>query len=136
MLIVDSHTEGEPTRVILEGGPDLGSGPLSDRARRLATEFKDFYRSTVLEPYGQEAMVGALLVEPTDPECITGVIYFDAAAVIGMCGHGNDRRRGHTGAHWKNPCRYLQNRNASGYCGDHSHRQKHRYHEKHRQLSL
>nr|WP_330221464.1 proline racemase family protein [Marinomonas sp. 15G1-11] len=88
MLIVDSHTEGEPTRVILEGGPDLGSGPLAERAARLATEFKDFYPSIVLEPYGQEAMVGALLVEPTHPECVTGVIYFDAAAVIGMCGHG------------------------------------------------
>jgi 4-hydroxyproline epimerase len=88
MLIVDSHTEGEPTRVILEGGPDLGSGSLSERAARLATEYKDFYRSVVLEPYGQEAMVGALLTEPTNPECVAGVIYFDAAAVIGMCGHG------------------------------------------------
>lgn len=88
MLVVDSHTEGEPTRVIIEGGPDLGSGPLSERAKRLATEFKDFYRSIVVEPYGQEAMVGALLVEPTREDCVTGVIYFDAAAVIGMCGHG------------------------------------------------
>ncbi len=88
MLIVDSHTEGEPTRVILEGGPDLGSGPLSERAACLEREHKDFYRSMVVEPYGQEAMVGVLLVEPVDPECVTGVIYFDAAAVIGMCGHG------------------------------------------------
>ncbi|WP_067219055.1 4-hydroxyproline epimerase [Marinomonas gallaica] len=88
LKVVDSHTEGEPTRVVLEGGPDLGSGPLSERAQRLATEHTDFYRSLVVEPYGQEAMVGALLVEPTDPSCVTGVIYFDAAAVIGMCGHG------------------------------------------------
>ncbi|MFI8621426.1 proline racemase family protein [Marinomonas sp. NPDC078689] len=88
MLVIDSHTEGEPTRVILEGGPDLGSGPLSERAARLANDFTDFYRSVVTEPYGQEAMVGALLVEPTDPDCVAGVIFFDAAAVIGMCGHG------------------------------------------------
>lgn len=88
MLIIDSHTEGEPTRVIIEGGPDLGSGSLMDRARKLALEHEDFYRSVVLEPYGQEAMVGALLVEPTDSSCVAGVIYFDAAAVIGMCGHG------------------------------------------------
>ena len=88
MKVVDSHTEGEPTRVILEGGPDIGAGPLSERAKRLATEHRDFYRSLVTEPYGQEAMVGALLVEPVDPSCVTGVIYFDAAAVIGMCGHG------------------------------------------------
>ncbi|BHH83478.1 4-hydroxyproline epimerase [Desulforhopalus sp. 52FAK] len=88
MHVVDSHTEGEPTRVILKGGPDLGFGSLAERAEQLSTEHKDLYRSLVLEPYGQEAMVGALLVEPVDPQCVTGVIFFDAAAVLGMCGHG------------------------------------------------
>lgn len=88
MRVIDSHTEGEPTRVILDGGPDLGSGPLAERALCLANEYKDLYRSIVVEPYGQEAMVGALLTTPTDPDCIVGVIYFDAASVIGMCGHG------------------------------------------------
>ncbi|AEF53111.1 proline racemase family protein [Marinomonas posidonica] len=86
--VIDSHTGGEPTRVVLSGGPDLGKGSLAEKAKRLATEHKDFYRALVVEPYGQEAMVGALLVQPTDPSCVTGVIYFDAAAVIGMCGHG------------------------------------------------
>ena len=88
MFIIDSHTEGEPTRVILDGGPDLGVGPLSERAALLEQDHKDFYRSVVLEPYGQEAMVGALLTPPTNTECVTGVIFFDGAAVIGMCGHG------------------------------------------------
>lgn len=88
MQVVDSHTGGEPTRVILNGGPDLGSGPLAERARALATDHKAFYKSIMLEPRGQPAMVGALLVEPVDPTCVTGVIFFDAAAVIGMCGHG------------------------------------------------
>lgn len=88
MHVIDSHTGGEPTRVILDGGPDLGHGPLAERARRLATQHRDFYRSIVLEPRGQVAMVCALLVEPVDPACVTGVIYFDAGAVLGMCGHG------------------------------------------------
>ena len=88
MLVIDSHTGGEPTRVILDGGPDLGSGPLAERAEKLATEHKAFYQSVVLEPRGQVAMVCALLVEPVDPDCVTGVIYFDAEAVLGMCGHG------------------------------------------------
>lgn len=88
MHVIDSHTGGEPTRVILDGGPDLGSGPLSDRARLLASEHRDFYQSISLEPRGQVAMVCALLVPPTDPTCVTGVIYFDAEAVLGMCGHG------------------------------------------------
>ncbi len=88
MHIIDSHTGGEPTRVILDGGPDLGSGPLAERARRLARDHTSFYHSVMLEPRGQPAMVGALLVAPVDPECVTGVIYFDADAVLGMCGHG------------------------------------------------
>ncbi|MBJ7536334.1 proline racemase family protein [Marinomonas transparens] len=88
MHVIDSHTEGEPTRVILSGGPKLGSGSLAERAKILATEHEAFYRSVVSEPYGQEAMVGVMLVEPVDPECVAGVIYFDAAEVIGMCGHG------------------------------------------------
>lgn len=88
MHVIDSHTGGEPTRVILEGGPDLGRGPLAERAQALASQHRDFYRSVILEPRGQVAMVCALLVEPVDPDCVTGVIYFDAEAVLGMCGHG------------------------------------------------
>jgi 4-hydroxyproline epimerase len=88
MHVIDSHTGGEPTRVILDGGPDLGSGPLAERAARLASEYREFYRSVILEPRGQVAMVCALLVPPVDPSCVTGVIYFDAEAVLGMCGHG------------------------------------------------
>lgn len=88
MHVIDSHTGGEPTRVILDGSPDLGTGPLAERAARLATKYRDFYRSVILEPRGQPAMVCALLVPPVDPTCVTGVIYFDAKAVLGMCGHG------------------------------------------------
>ncbi|WP_170418675.1 proline racemase family protein [Ruegeria atlantica] len=88
MHVIDSHTGGEPTRVILDGAPDLGSGSLAERAKRLAAEHQAFYRSVMLEPRGQPAMVGALLVEPVDPTCVTGVIYFDVDAVLGMCGHG------------------------------------------------
>lgn len=88
MHVIDSHTGGEPTRVILDSGPDLGSGPLAQRAQLLAAEHTLFYKSVTLEPRGHTAMVGALLVEPVDPDCVTGVIYFDCEAVLGMCGHG------------------------------------------------
>ncbi len=88
MHVIDSHTGGEPTRVILDGGPDLGTGSLAERAQRLATEHEEFYLSVMREPRGQPAMVGALLVEPVDPTCAAGVIYFDMGAVLGMCGHG------------------------------------------------
>jgi len=88
MHVIDSHTGGEPTRVILDGAPDLGSGPLAERAERLARDHESFYRSILIEPRGQPAMLGALLTPPTDPSCAAGVIYFDPGAVIGMCGHG------------------------------------------------
>lgn len=88
MRIIDSHTEGEPTRVIIAGGPDLGSGSLPERLHRFKTEF-DHIRSTVInEPRGSEAVVGALLCEPTDDTCAAGVIFFNNTGYLGMCGHG------------------------------------------------
>ncbi len=86
--MIDSHTGGMPTRVILDGGPELGSGSLAERAKRLATEHERFYKSVLLEPRGQPGMVGALLVDPVNADCRAGAIYFDADAVLGMCGHG------------------------------------------------
>ena len=87
MRVIDSHTEGEPTRVILSGGPDLGMGSLAERAERLAREHGDFCSSVVLEPRGSEALVGALLVPPSQPDCAAGVIYFNTVGNLGMCGH-------------------------------------------------
>lgn len=88
MRVIDSHTGGEPTRVILDGGPDLGHGTLAQRARYLSEHHMTFCQSVLREPRGQPAMVGALLVPPSEPGCEFGVIYFDADAVLGMCGHG------------------------------------------------
>jgi 4-hydroxyproline epimerase len=88
MEIIDSHTEGEPTRLVVSGGPDLGAGPLSERRKRFSEQF-DGYRTFVLnEPRGFEAMVGALLCEPSDPACAAGLIFFNNAGYLGMCGHG------------------------------------------------
>jgi len=86
--VVDSHTGGEPTRVIIDGGPDLGTGPLSDRAMRFRREFDAVRSAVVNEPRGSDVIVGALLTEPHQPDCSAGVIYFNNASVLGMCGHG------------------------------------------------
>lgn len=86
--VVDSHTEGEPTRVVLSGGPDLAQGTLRERLHRLQTTADGFRRAVILEPRGSEALVGALLCEPDDPTCTTGVIFFNNAGYLGMCGHG------------------------------------------------
>src|SRR6266849_3129491 len=86
--VVDSHTEGEPTRVILEGGPDLGGGRIADSRERFRRDF-DRYRSAVVnEPRGSDPVVGALLVPPQDSTCAAGVIFFNNVGYLGMCGHG------------------------------------------------
>jgi 4-hydroxyproline epimerase len=86
--VVDSHTEGEPTRVVLEGGPDLGGGSLAERAERLRAEYDHYRTAVVEEPRGSNVLVGALLAEPVDPNCSAGVIFFNDVGYLGMCGHG------------------------------------------------
>ena len=88
MRIIDSHTEGEPTRLIVEGGPDLGVGQLIERRRIFAEQYDTFRTFSLFEPRGFDAMVGALLCEPVDQSCAAGIIFFNNAGFLGMCGHG------------------------------------------------
>jgi 4-hydroxyproline epimerase len=86
--VIDSHTGGEPTRVIVSGGPDLGEGPLAERRQRFRDEFDHIRSAVVNEPRGSDVMVGALLVPPHDDRCMAGVIFFNNVSVLNMCGHG------------------------------------------------
>ncbi len=86
--VIDSHTGGEPTRLVLEGGPDLGDGPLAERLQRFRDGF-DAYRSAIVnEPRGSDPLVGGLLVKPHRADCDLGVIFFNNVGYLGMCGHG------------------------------------------------
>ena len=86
--VVDSHTGGEPTRTVIDGGPDLGEGDLQQRRDRFQRDHEAFRRALVTEPRASEAVVGALLCKPTDPDCVTGVIFFNNSGCLNMCGHG------------------------------------------------
>ncbi|MCH8923582.1 MAG: proline racemase family protein, partial [Planctomycetes bacterium] len=86
--IIDSHTGGEPTRVVIEGGPDLGGGSLAERVERFREQHDRFRSAVVNEPRGSDAVVGGLLCEPTDPTCAAGVIFFNNVGYLGMCVHG------------------------------------------------
>ncbi len=88
MRVIDSHTEGEPTRLVVEGGPDLGDGPLKQRLNRFMTEHDSYRSFAVNEPRGSDAMVGALLCAPVNPDCAAGLIFFNNVGYLGMCGHG------------------------------------------------
>lgn len=86
--VIDSHTGGEPTRVVISGGPELGHDALSNRVERFRTQHDDFRCAVVNEPRGSDAIVGALLCPPVDDSCVTGVIFFNSVSYLGMCGHG------------------------------------------------
>ncbi|MGH9412955.1 MAG: proline racemase family protein [Terriglobales bacterium] len=86
--ILDSHTAGEPTRLVLGGGPDLGSGSLAERLARFRRDHDAFRSAVVNEPRGSDVIVGALLCAPQDPGCAAGVIFFNNVGYLGMCGHG------------------------------------------------
>ena len=86
--IVDSHTGGEPTRLVIGGGPDLGGGPIADRLKILRAAHDEFRSAVVNEPRGSDVVVGALLCVPHDETCVAGVIFFNNVGYLGMCGHG------------------------------------------------
>lgn len=85
---IDSHTAGEPTRVVVDGFPNLGSGSMAERLDVFRRDHDQMRTAIVCEPRGHDAVVGALLCEPVDPGAAAGVIFFNNVGYLGMCGHG------------------------------------------------
>jgi 4-hydroxyproline epimerase len=85
---IDSHTGGEPTRVVIEGFPDLGNGSMAERLEKFRADYDNLRAAVVCEPRGHAAVVGALLCEPASPRSAAGVIFFNNVSYLGMCGHG------------------------------------------------
>jgi proline racemase len=88
VFVVDSHTGGEPTRIVVSGGPDLGGGTVADQLEQFRKHHDAFRCAVVNEPRGSDVLVGALLCPPCDPSAATGVIFFNNVGCLGMCGHG------------------------------------------------
>lgn len=86
--VLDSHTGGEPTRLVLEGFPDLGNGSMAERLEILRDQFDHYREAVILEPRGNDVLVGALLCPPRNPQATAGVIFFNNKGYLGMCGHG------------------------------------------------
>ena len=86
--VIDSHTGGEPTRIVIRGGPDLDRGTVADRLKVFHEQHDRFRSAVVNEPRGSDVLVGALLVKPSDKSCVAGVIFFNNVGVLAMCGHG------------------------------------------------
>ena len=86
--VIDSHTGGEPTRVVISGGPELTGMTVAEQLESFRKDHDRFRSAIVNEPRGSDAMVGALLCKPSDPRCAAGVIFFNNVGYLGMCGHG------------------------------------------------
>jgi proline racemase len=86
--VVDSHTEGEPTRVVIEGWPEPAGATMAERRDDLRARFDHLRRAVVCEPRGHAAVVGALLTPPVNHGSLSGIIFFNNETYLGMCGHG------------------------------------------------
>ena len=88
LSFVDSHTGGEPTRLVTDGLPDFGGGTVAEQAMVFARDFDHYRRAIVNEPRGNDVLVGAIIVPPSAPDAHLGVIFFNNVGLLGMCGHG------------------------------------------------
>ena len=86
--VVDTHTGGEPTRIVVSGGPELGSGTLAERRVIFRDQFDDFRSAVIGEPRGSDVWVGGILCSPIDPKAVAGIVFFNNVGVLNMCGHG------------------------------------------------
>ncbi len=85
---IDTHTEGEPTRVVIDGAPNLGAQSLLNQLQLLSKSYDDYRRFVVNEPRGSDALVGAILCKSPHKQCVAGVIFFNNVGYLSMCGHG------------------------------------------------
>jgi 4-hydroxyproline epimerase len=86
--VIDSHTEGEPTRVVIGGWPMPAGDTMAARRDFMRSEQDMLRRGTVTEPRGHDAIVGALLTPPVNEGSAVGVVFFNDVGYLGMCGHG------------------------------------------------
>ena len=91
--VIDSHTGGEPTRIVTAGGPELGRGTVQERLQVFRKSHDRFRSAIVNEPRGSDVLVGGLLIEPSDSTCAAGIIYFNNVGYLGMCGHDQRARK-------------------------------------------
>ena len=88
VLVVDTHTGGEPTRIVVSVGPELGSGTLAERRVIFRDQFDDFRSAVISEPRGSDVWVGGILCSPINPKAVAGIVFFNNVGVLNMCGHG------------------------------------------------
>jgi len=85
---IDTHTEGEPTRIILSGLPPILGATIPDKWAYIRENMDHLRRALMHEPRGHRDMFGAILTTPCNPEADYGLMYMDSGGFLTMCGHG------------------------------------------------
>ncbi|KMO86648.1 proline racemase [Megasphaera cerevisiae DSM 20462] len=88
-LVIDSHTMGEPTRIVVDGFPHVDGATMIEKKNYIHCHYDDYRRSVMLEPRGHANMFGAVLMTPVHKEADVGVIFMDSGGYKNMCGHGS-----------------------------------------------
>jgi proline racemase len=88
IFAVDSHTMGEPTRVIIGGMRPIPGKTMADKRDYLKAQLDHIRTALMLEPRGHKDMFGSILLEPTHPQADLGIVFMDGTGYLNMCGHG------------------------------------------------
>jgi 4-hydroxyproline epimerase len=86
--VVDSHTEGEPTRVAVAGWPEPSGATMAERRDEMRLRHDRLRTGMLLEPRGYDALVGAVLTPPVSAGAVAGVVFCNDAGYLDMCVHG------------------------------------------------
>lgn len=86
--VVDTHTAGEPTRIVTGGLFSIPGETMEEKRRWLAEHADGLRRFLLYEPRGHADMFGAILTPPTNPETRFGLVFLDCGGYLTMCGHG------------------------------------------------
>lgn len=85
---IDTHTAGEPTRIITKGVPTISGSTMMEKKEYMEEHLDWLRRAVMLEPRGHDNMFGAILTEPVHPDADLGIIFMDGGGYLNMCGHG------------------------------------------------
>ena len=88
-IAIDSHTMGEPTRIIIDGFPHAKGNTMMEKKQYITTHYDSYRKTLMLEPRGHSNMFGAILMTPVHKEADVGVVFMDSGGYLNMCGHGS-----------------------------------------------
>jgi proline racemase len=89
LQVIDSHTQGEPTRIVVGGLPELQGTSIAEKKQYLEKSLDHLRTAVMLEPRGHQDMFGSFILPPMATGADLGIIFMDSGGYLNMCGHGS-----------------------------------------------